>query len=235
IPVVFNITNAGRKGSELHQAFAGGTQRHWEVKCLGCGKYHRLRARWEPDKPDLGGLRYNMDACRREDGEVDYDKLRSTIRYQMPCGFVVRDGVKERRALSLSGRYSSGDNPGAPRGEESYTLEAVSVDYIPWLELVRTKHLALRSMKRGDPKPFFDYLREQECRFVDPGEDRPTLRSVQISQQPKNREGLPHRQARFASVDRQRGSIEHGELPHWWLFIQDVAIEKDEKGEERIR
>jgi len=193
-----------------------------------------MRTRWEHGKPDLGGLRYDMDGCRLPNGDVNYEKLRSTVRYQMPCGLQVHDDVRERRALSLSGRYSEPHNKGALATERSYTLEVVSVDYIPWINLIRTKHLALRSLKYGDPNPWFGYLREQECCFADPSEDRPMLRIIQRSESHKNREGLPGRIARFAAVDRQRGSLEHGELPHWWLLIQDVALERDEKGEERI-
>lgn len=80
-------------------------------------------------------------------------------------------------------------------------------------------------MKLGDPKPFFDYLRERECVFVDPSEDRPMIQTIRRSEQVKSRAGLPNREFRFAALDRQKGSLEHGELPHWWLLIQDVAIE----------
>src|SRR5438034_883482 len=149
--------------------------------------------------------------------------------YQMPCGHKVHDDVRERRALSRSGRYSTPMNKSALLTERSYTLEAVAVDYISWLDLVREKHLALRALKLGDPKPWFDYLRERECQFVDPMEDRPMIRSVQFGPAKKNREGLKNRIARFAALDRQRGSIEAGELPHWWLLIQDIALEQDGK------
>ena len=40
--------------------------------------------------------------------------------------------------------------------ERSYTLEAVAIDYIPWLDLIKEKHRALRALKYGDPKPWFD-------------------------------------------------------------------------------
>jgi hypothetical protein len=222
--VVFNISNAAFAGTELHRAFLAGTQQHWEVKCAGCGQYHAMRTRWKESEPEAGGLRYDMEGAR-VGGEVNYDKLKATIRFQMPCGHTIRDNVAERRALSLSGRYGRPRNPGAPLTDRSYTMEAVSIDYIPWIDLIQKKHSALRAMKLGDPKPFFDYLRERECVFVDPTEDRPLIRSVQRSEQPKNRDGLANRDFRFAALDYQKGSLEHGELPHWWLLIQDVAVE----------
>jgi Phage terminase large subunit (GpA) len=225
--IVFNISNGGRKGSELHKAFTGGTCQHWQVLCPGCGQFHVMRTRWEDSRPELGGLRYDMDGCRMENGDVNYERLRGTIFYQMPCGYKVHDDIRERRALSRSGQYSEPTNKGAPLTERSYHLEAVSVDFVSWLELIQEKHLALRALKFGDAIPWLKYLRERESQFVDPMEDRPMIRSVQFSETKKNRAGLPNRIARFAAVDRQRGSLNAGELPHWWLLIQDIGIEPD--------
>src|SRR5204863_3012256 len=104
--IILNISNASHKRDQLHQAFLSGTQQEWQVRCPGCAQYHTMRTRWEPERPDLGGLRYDMAESRLEDGEVDYGKLLPTIRYQMPCGYLVRDNIAERRALSLSGKYS---------------------------------------------------------------------------------------------------------------------------------
>jgi len=223
--VIFNISNASRAGTELHRAFLSGTQQHWEVKCPGCGKYHIMRTRWESSKPELGGLRYDMDGCRMPNGDVNYDRLRSSVRFQMPCGHVVFDNPSERRALSLSGRYSRPHNQGAPATDRSYTMEAVAIDYIPWLGLIRQKHMALRALKLGDPRPWWVYLRERECVFADPSSDRPMVQNVQRIEQVKSRDGIKNRVARFASLDYQQGTLEAGELPHWWLLIQDIAIE----------
>jgi len=84
-------------------------------------------------------------------------------------------------------------------------------------------------MQVGESKLLFDKLRERECQIVDPIEERPMIRTVKFSEEKKNREGLKNRIARFAAVDRQHGSIDRGELPHWWLLIQDIAIEADGK------
>ncbi len=240
--VIFNISNGGRKGSELHRAFTDGTQQHWQVRCPGCRQFHVMRTRWDKDRPDLGGLKYSMDDCRLENGDVSYDRLRATIHYQMPCGYQVRDSVSERRALSLSGCYSEPQNKSASLTERSYTLESVSVDFIPWIELIKQKHLALRAMKLGDAGMWWDYLRERESQFIDEREDRPTIRSVNFSPEKKSRAGLPNRVARFAAVDRQRGALSEGTLPHWWMVIEDVAVDckcerclaKEPKGEAKI-
>ncbi len=219
--VIFNISNASRKGDQLHQAFEQGTQQHWMVKCPGCKQFHVMRTKWDAERPDLGGLRYDMLDARLESGDVSYSKLAATVRYQMPCGFIVHDTPSERRELSLSGRYSDPTNRGAPLTERSYTLEAIAVDYIPWISLIRQKHLALRARKLGDPKPFLDYLRERECAFVGVEDRRPEPPQITLSSRKKDRSGLENRKFRFASVDYQTGRKEFGELPHFWCFIMD--------------
>lgn len=223
--VIFNISNAGYDGDQLHTAFINGTMQQWQVRCPGCGQFHIMRTRWEDDRPDLGGLRYDADGCRLDSGDINYQKLLPTIRFQMPCGAIVRDTNSERRALSLSGKYSDPANPGALATERSYTLEAVAVDYIPWVTLIQQKHLALRALRNGDAKPWFDYLRERECQFIKP-DDRPVVNRVILSDSKKDRAGLPNRMGRFGALDRQKGSISKGEMPHWWAVIQDIAIEK---------
>lgn len=226
--VSFVISNAGRKNSELHKEFDSGSCQRWEVRCPGCGRFHTMRTRWEDQKPELGGLRYDSDGCKRESGGFDYGKLVGTLRYQMPCGYSVPEDVAARRALSLSGRYGDPTNPGAPKNRRSYTLEAVSVDYIPWIDLVMQKHEALRALKYGDPDPWKTYLRERECIFADDS-DRPTVGKIILSSVKKDRAGLDGRMARFAAVDRQQGSLVKGEVPHWWVVIRDVMPNSDSR------
>ena len=227
--VQLNISNAGKEGSDLHKLFLNGTQEHWEVKCPGCGLYHRMRTRWEKEKPELGGLRYNSEGCKSENGSYNYEKLKGTIFYQMPCGYKVHDDVSERRRLSLSGRYSEPDNKSAPATERSWTLEAVSVDYIDWLGLIMQKHKALASLRRGDHEPWNVYQKERECIFTS-DETRPVVNKLTLSNEvKKNREGLPNKTCRFAAGDRQRGTFSQGELPHWWLLIVDVELMPDNK------
>jgi hypothetical protein len=224
--VIFNISNAGNKDSQLHQAFLSGTQQHWEVKCPGCGQYHVMQTRWDHRKPQLGGLRYDSEGCKLPDGGYNYNKIESTVRYQMPCGYEVRCEPRARKALSQNGRYGAPQNHGAILSHPSFTMEAVSVDYIPWLKLIQEKHDALRAMKYGDPKPYLRYVTERECRFWD-DEDRPVMGAIVLNSTiKKNRDGMPNRKARFGALDRQRGSLAKGELPHWWGVIRDV----DEQG-----
>jgi hypothetical protein len=228
-PKTFNISNAGSKNDQLHHALRDGTNQEWEVLCPGCGKFHALRAAWDDKMPKLGGLRYDSAKCRHADGSVNYNRLAPTIRYQMPCGYAVRDTPPERRALSLSGRYGAPRNKGAHLSNRSFTLEAVSVDYITWLLLIQEKQAALRALKFGDPEPYRQYLQERECRFWDP-EDRPLTGKIVLNTAlKKDRAGLEGRFGRYFALDRQLGSLELGELPHWWLVIRDAMPNGDSR------
>ena len=220
---ILNISNAGRKGSELHKAFESGTMRHWQVPCPVCGRWHAMRTRWDDKKPELGGLRYDSDKARMDSGEYDYKLLEPTIRYQFPCGHEIADDLQIRRKMSLQGRYSKPHNEGADGKHESYTLSAVSVDYIPWLQLIKQKHSALKSLKFGDNEPWKKYQRERECVFAGE-EDRPTVGRLVVKKgEKKRREGLPNRVGRLCGCDFQHGEfISKGELPYWWVVIRDV-------------
>lgn len=218
--VQFNISNAGKANGQLHRLFKSGTMRRWQVKCPSCGEYHTMRTRFDPKKPELGGLRYDSEGCRIGQ-DYDYNKLAPTIRYQMPCGAELKDDPVLRRQMSLSGRYSAPENPGATADNESFTLEAVSVDYIRWLDLIKEKHEALSALKTGDPKPYWTYMRERESEFVDEMNDRPIVGRIQVTIGKKKREGLEDRIIRFGALDRQQGSLKDGEFPHWWAVIRD--------------
>jgi len=226
--VAVNISNAGVLNDQLDEAFRSGTQQHWQVRCPGCRNFHVMRTRWEKEHPELGGLRYDSDGCRTGD-DYDYNKLLPTIRYQMPCGCEVRDMPVERRQLSLSGCYGEPTNAGALLANRSYTLDAVAIDDIPWVQLIQEKHEALRAMKYGDPEPWKRYLQQRECRNWDP-EDRPIVGKVILSSTiKKNREGLTDRAARFFALDRQQGELSKGQLPHWWLVIRDFKQNGDSR------
>ncbi|MDB6022916.1 MAG: Bacteriophage tail assembly protein [Pedosphaera sp.] len=220
------ISNAGYDGDQLHKAMLAGTMQRWEVKCPGCRLYHPMRTEWDPKHPELGGLRYDADGCRLENKEYDYFKLASTVRFQMPCGAIVRENERQRRALSLSGRYSE-PRKGADLRKRSYTMEAVAIDYIPWLSLIQQKHAAKKALDYSDPEPYSVYMRERECRFWKRGLQPITQNIVLSSGIKKDSAGLPNREFRFGAGDYQQGEFKAGELPHWWHLIVDVETLPD--------
>jgi hypothetical protein len=175
-------------------------------------------------RPDGSGLHYDHDGCLTPTGDLDYNKVvRQGIYYQFECGHRVQDNPVERKALSLSGRYSDPTNPNALLTERSYTYESVAVDYRKWIEIIQRKHRARMAKKLGDPKPWCDFLREEECAFVGPDDlyTRTQKAVVLTPGKKKNREGMTNRAARYATIDRQKGVAADGELPHWWAAVRD--------------
>ena len=233
-PKLINISNAGIKGDQLHQNFNEGTQQHFMVKCPGCSNphhtantvYHTMRTRWEESQPQLGGLRYDTEGCKRTDGTFDYNKLIPTIRFQFPCGYPMRDDIAQRRTAATSGKYSDPYNTGALLSHRSYTFQAVACHTKRWLDLIQRKHLALRMLKTGDDTEWRLYLQEDECLFYDPDEHRPfqgeIVTTVLAAAQ---RKGLPNEAAKIWAADWQQGYKHLGELTHYWLVIESVDAE----------
>ena len=220
-PKAVDISNAGAVGDQLDQAFQSGTMQRWEVKCPGCGLYHVMRTKWEPTHPELGGLRYKC--LELKDGRYNYHGIQ--IWYQMPCGAQVADSPTERRELSLSGRYGDPGNAGAHQRHRSYTYDAVSVDFVSWLQLIQEKHVALRSLKAGDAEPFRRYVTERECSFFS-DESRPFQGRIEVTRgQLKNRNGFPDEVAKIWAADWQQGYKREGELTHYWLVIESVKAD----------
>ena len=221
-----DISNSGSKGDQLDQAFNEGTVQHWEVKCPSCKLYHRMVTKYDERQPHLGGLRYDAEGCRRGNYEYDYNKLRPTVQFQMPCGHLIHnEDTQQRRALSLSGRYSEPDNKGAELQHRSYTYQAVSVDYIDWMVIIKDKHDALRSRSMGDIEPWRRYKCERECIPYDQ-DDVPLIGLSTFSKGlKKSREGLPDPKLRLFALDRQQGEASKREFSHWWLVIRDHSID----------
>lgn len=225
-----NISNAGDEKDQLHEKFESGTKQFWEVACPGCSNpnhkantvYHVMRTQFEDRRPDLGGLRYDTEGCKRPDGTFNYNKLLPTLRYQMPCGYLVHNDPAQRRGLSDSGRYSTPHNEGAMPGDISLTYDAVTSHDIDWVDLVKEKHAALRALKGGDIEPFRKFMQERECRFFST-EFQPFQGQILISAGVvKKREGMPDRIARLWKADWQKGYKHKSELEHFWLVIKDV-------------
>lgn len=223
----FDISNASNEGDQLQSSYEDGTMQRWEVLCPGCGQHHAMRFRWDETHPELGGLRWDSADCRMENGRFNYNKLEATIRYQMPCGHLVRDNAAERRALI--GRYSAPQNEGAHLSHRSWNFEAVSCDAIRWLSLVQEWHASIRALKAGDGEPMRRFITERECRFYS-DHTVPFRGSVVLNPAiTKNRAGLPGRAARLWAADKQRGYRSQGELSHYWLVIRDVMPNADSR------
>lgn len=220
-----DISNAAKAKTQLHQAFMDGTMREWETVCPVCGIKHAMHFRFNPSKPELGGLRWDS-STRLPDGRPNYNKLEATIRYQFPCMHEIKAGPASRR--TLKGDYSAPRNDGAHLSHESWISEAVSYDQIPWLDLVKEWHSAIHALKAGNTEPMFRFVTQRECHFHDPEKDIPFSGQIVINKTlVKSRGGLAGRAARFWFADKQRGYKIKGEMTHYWLVIRDVMPNAD--------
>jgi hypothetical protein len=105
--------------------------------------------------------------------------------------------------------------------------EAILVDYIDWVQLIREKHEALLARRNGDAEPWRRYVTERENTPYDTNDIPLAGQIIVVRGQRKNREGLPAPKLRLAALDRQQGDKSKGEFPYWWLVIRDYKIDKD--------
>jgi hypothetical protein len=216
-----DISNAGVVGDQLEAAYEEGSMEIWEVLCPGCGKHHVMQFRFNEKNPELGGLRFDTSAGRVDGGKYNLNKIVPTIRYQMPCGFIVRDDARERRALV--GRYRA-TNAGAIESRRSWNYDAVSVPEIKWPELTFEWLKAIRAKKTGDIEPLKKFVQERECQFWNPSTHIPFSGATLYNVNLKNRDAMPGAVYRGAKFDWQAGYKAKGELEHYWGVIVDVDI-----------
>lgn len=211
-----DISNAGMDGDQLHSAYEEGTMEVWETYCPACGSYHVMRFRFDDKRPDLGGLRFDTEAGRGGE-KFSLNKVLATIRYQMPCGAIVRDIASERKQ---PGRYRV-TNDGAPSYKRSWNFDAVSVAEIKWPDLVSEWLKACKSKSIGDIAPLKKFIQERECRPFST-ELMPFSGQIVVNQAVrKNREGFPDRALRVAVFDWQQGYKAKGQLIHYQGLILD--------------
>jgi hypothetical protein len=216
-----DISNAGVVGDQLEAAYEEGSMEIWEVLCPGCGKHHVMQFRFNEKNPELGGLRFDTAAGRVDGGKYNLNKIVPTIRYQMPCGFIVRDDARERRALV--GRYRA-TNAGAIESRRSWNYDAVSVPEIKWPELTFEWLKAIRAKKTGDIESLKKFVQERECQFWNPSTHIPFSGATLYNVNLKNRDAMPGAVYRGAKFDWQAGYKAKGELEHYWGVIVDVDI-----------
>ena len=216
-----DISNAGDENGQLDFAWQEGTMESWLTFCPGCKQYHKMQFDWDDKHPEMGGLRFDTDAGRVNKGPYNFTKLVPTIRYQMPCGFVIHNVARERR---LPGKYESA-NPGAMKGKRSWNYDAVCCHEIKWEELVGEWLKAVKAKKSGDIQPLRKFVIERKCRFWGPS-SMPFSGQILINNAlTKSRIGIAKdRAARFWAFDRQKGYKHKGETPHFWLVIRDFDI-----------
>lgn len=222
---IFVISNASMDDDQLHRALKASTNQKWEVKCPGCGLYHAMRFDWEKKRPELGGLRGDVEKCRLRNGDIDWNKFEPTIRYQMPCGAIVPNDKKARASLSDGARYSAPTNPGAHLSNRGYTLEGVAVHHISWRLLFEEYFAALQALRySGDMEPYKRFVQERKCVFFSP-KDIPGTQRIELSSRRKEIAESPAEARRIMFVDFQHGKSRRGQSSHYWAVIRDYWLE----------
>ena len=232
-PIRFNISNAGVEGDQLHAAFKDGTMQQWEVVCPHCGNpnheankvRHIMRVRWDERHPEFGGLWYDYEKAKREDGSYDYNVIDSTMVYKMPCGGVIHNDIAERRALSMSGRYSEPFNTGARPGIHSMTYQAVTCHTMDWVNIIKRRNNALAARRMGDEESYKKYVQEVECEFYSESKIPFVGNIITTAAAQLNRIGLPDEIGKIWAADWQQGFKNLGELTHYWLAIESVMAD----------
>jgi hypothetical protein len=227
-PGVFqlNISTGGVVGDQLHQRWEESTQQLWMEPCSKCGGYQHFHIRTEEGKK--GGLRYDSSAGKLADGSYDYDAIAETVHYECEhCGHQMRDDPNERRERSLAGRYSD-PAEGSTIEQRGAKMESVSIPWIPWIDLIQAKHVALAKLRQGDTEAMKVYIQRIEAGFHDP-ESRPIVGELQIREGAKKREpSMPEPEdLRLMSADYQRGQARLRETEHFWAVIRDWRVLED--------
>lgn len=219
-----DVSNASLDGDQLHRAYEEGTMEVLESLCPGCGKFHQMRFRWNDKRPDLGGLRFDTSAGRQDGGKFNLNKIEPTIRYQMPCGYIVANRTGDRKRLAAKYRAT---NDGALTYKRSWSYDAVAVSEISWMELAAEWLSACKAKKSGDEAPLRKFIQERECQFFKQDLIPFSGQIVFNTAITKNRAGMVNRAVRMWAADKQKGYKSKGELSHYWLVIRDIAENGD--------
>ncbi|MCH6256729.1 phage terminase large subunit family protein [Puniceicoccaceae bacterium K14] len=214
-PFQGNISTGGIIGDQLHLQWQKTSQEKYEEPCDSCGHYQYFRMQTFDEK--LGGLKY--ETIKKPDGTYDFDAIEPTIHYECEeCGHKMFDDKILRRQRSLKGRYP---NPNFSK-HIGLHVGGLSIPRRSYRKMLENRLLALTALRNGDSKPWIQYIQRDEGFFYDPRK-RPLADALKRNKEFRMGEGLKDRKARFMTVDKQAGSLEKGELSHYWVIIRDWA------------
>jgi phage terminase large subunit GpA-like protein len=236
---MIEISNASDAGQQFDIAWRSGSQQFAEWRCPACGHWQIPHFLWR--KGTKGGLRFDKAGCISQDGIIDMQKMKSTIYYECEnaaCDARFYDTPQNRRMMADNLRVSAPRNPGAlSMGHASYTYDSIIIHYLDggWATLVKEYLDSLRALDYGDIEPYAGFLKHRCCIFWDKNKHRPFQNTLEISAKvTKNHEGLPDRETRLMTVDKQAGSATRGEAPHFWVVIRDWGKRRTPSGETYI-
>lgn len=218
------LSTAGDEGGELHGKWLSSTRREWLTPCPFCGHFQAMHDDVVQGK--RGGIRYDAENCRNDDGTYNYEQLAKTLYYECEKnGCRIPDDKELRKQMMAAGKESD-PAPGSDLSHEGTRVEAASIPALSFLGLVKAKHEALRVMKYGDIVPFLKYLRESSVRFTNPNFRPSSGKRVSVTKGLRIGDGLGERAIkRFMGVDYQKGWLHKGEGKHMVIVIMDVSAD----------
>ena len=166
------LTTPEKVHDTVHLQFLDGSQCHYHVPCLGCGRkapleFENLKAEHPETHKCVkwGEIPGALDADRK----WDFNKLAPYIRYVCPaCGHMHEDRPQIRRRIALEGEWVS-HNPKAPAHLVSYTWSALLPPWVKWHRLVEQFLLANAALEFGNWEPLKSFITES---LGKPWEDR---------------------------------------------------------------
>lgn len=189
------VTQGWDHDHDLTEEWNSGEVFNWGTTCAGCDRWHPYL--WTSIKYDEAKV----------GGKWDWQALAESVRHECPhCGFVTRDTIANRRAMSDRGSWQSqGGN--FVRGHRSRTWSALAVYWIEWAALVRQWCMAMDDRKGGN----VDSLRTfklQRLAEVWKAEVEELPVNLEASDYAKadyaNGEPVANERARTMGVDRQK-------------------------------
>lgn len=166
------LTTPSVTKDKVHLEFLEGTQNHYHVPCLGCGRkapleFEQLKAE-HPETRECCRWSEVPDAIDA-DGKWDLEKLAPHIRYVCKaCGHMHRDHPAVRRRMALEGEWVA-HNPKAPPHLKSYTWSAMLPPWVKWRNIVEQFLASQAALEFGDFEPFKAFITET---LGKPWEDR---------------------------------------------------------------
>lgn len=215
------ISTCSNKGDQLHQEWMASTQRQYQWQCPNCDKWHSPE--FAKNEQGRGGLIYDLKN-NLKDGNINMAGMRQTLRYQFPCClFEMRDDKALRQRLNLNGRWSE-PVEGSDLKNEGFRIGSPCAINYDWADIVKTKNIAILSLKDGDKKQLEEFVKQKECTFWENDLNKyikpKALRLAEgVKKGPK---GLDGEQYRCCTIDYQGGNA--GEGKHFWVCVMSFRV-----------
>lgn len=161
------ISQAGRVGNEMSEAYKEGTMEEWNVPCFACGKHFKPMI----SHFTAGGLPFDDESLKLKDNKGKYiiGKLEKVLTLDCPyCGHGHRDTPQLKSYWNDNGQYIQ-TNPDARTGYRSFHWSQIHCN--KWIDIVSKWIIVCKLRKSGDGREEFERFLNQELAVsMDPDE-----------------------------------------------------------------